>query len=234
MLNKLNNPLERCELKFIEGGVDQVTNGLFEGYASTFGNIDSMGDTVMKGAFEKTIDPENREHPILMLYNHSSFQVIGKWLEMAEDDNGLYVRGEFTPNHSIAADVYSSCKHGAISGMSIGFRIPPDGAEEIEGGGRRIKNVKLEEISIVGFPADDQARIAQVKAMADEISSIDSIRDSEIFLRDAGFSRSMAKRFISQLRPMYQREADQEMQRIEARHADIEWLHKTLSRGIHR
>ena len=232
MLNKLNNPLERCNLKFIESGVDQVTNGLFEGYASKFGGIDSMGDTVMKGAFAETINPETREHPILMLYNHSSYQVIGKWLEMYEDDEGLYVKGEFTPNHSTAADVYASAKHGAITGMSIGFRIPAGGAEEIEGGGRRIKNVKLEEISIVGFPADDAARIAQVKGMAEEISAIETIRYSEIFLRDAGFSRSMARSFISQLRPLYQREADLAMQQKEARRADLEWLHNTLTKGL--
>ena len=221
MLTRFETPLDRCNLKFGETGVDAVTNGLFEGYASTFGNIDSFGDTIMKGAFSDTIT--DREYPILMLAGHSSRAVVGKWLDMQEDDKGLYVYGEFTPGHTIASNVYASMRHGAISGLSIGFRIASGGAEEIEGGGRRISKVNLEEISIVGFPADADARVAIVK---NEIEAIESLRDCEHFLRDAGFSRAMAKAFISQCRPLYQREADLENERKEAHQADLEWLRK--------
>jgi HK97 family phage prohead protease len=221
MLNRCETPLARCNLKFNEvGGLDSVTNGLFEGYAATFGNIDAFGDTIMKGAFTETI--ADRKYPVLMLANHSTGFAAGKWLELAEDDVGLYVHGELTPGNTISSNVYASMKHGAISGLSIGFRIPIGGAEEIEGGGRRISKVNLEEISIVGFPADADARIAIVKS---EIDSIESLRDCEIFLRDAGFSRSMAKAFISQCRPLYQREVDAENERKEAMQADLNWLH---------
>ena len=223
MLNRSETPLARCNLKFGETGVDAVTNGLFEGYASVFGGIDSFGDTIMKGAFTDTI--ADRAYPILMLYGHSSMNVVGKWLHMEEDDVGLYVQGEFTPNHQLASDVYASCKHGAISGMSIGFRLNEGGSEEIEGGGRRITQVQLEEISIVGFPADSDARVATVKAQAEEISAIESLRECEVFLRDSGFSRSMAKAFISQCRPLYQREVDDEQERKEANIAALKWLH---------
>ena len=227
-MNRCDTPLERCNLKFGETGVDQVTNGLFEGYASTFGNIDSFGDTIMKGAFSDTIT--DRQHPVLMLANHNSSFAIGKWLELVEDDTGLYAMGEITPGNTVASNVYASMKHGAVSGLSIGFRIKkPDGAEEIEGGGRRINKIQLEEISIVGFPADSDARIATVKS---EISNIESIRDCEALLRDAGFSRSMAKAFISQLRPIYQREADEELQRKQAQSAALEWLHNLTEKGI--
>ena len=220
MLNRSQNPLDRCNLKFGETGVDAVTNGLFEGYASTFGNIDSFNDTIMKGAFTDTI--KDRAYPILMLAGHSTRAVVGKWLDMQEDDTGLYVWGEITPGHTIASDTYASMRHGAISGLSIGFNIAVGGAEEIEGGGRRISKVKLEEISIVGFPADADARIAVVK---NEIEAIESIRDCEMLLRDAGFSRSMAKAFISHVRPLFQREADAERERKEAMKADLDWLH---------
>jgi HK97 family phage prohead protease len=227
MLNKSDNPLKRCNLKFGETGVDQVTNGLFEGYASTFGNIDSFGDTIMKGSFSDTLT--DRQYPVLMLANHSSSFAIGKWLELMEDDTGLYGMGELTPGNTIASNVYASMKHGAISGLSIGFRIAAGGAEEIEGGGRRITKVQLEEISVVGFPADSSARIAQVKSVADAISTIENIRECETFLREAGFSRSMAKRFISQMRPLYQREADEDLQRKEAEQAALNWLTQITS-----
>ena len=221
MLNRSQNPLDRCNLKFGETGVDAVTNGLFEGYASTFGNIDSFGDTIMKGAFTETI--VDRDYPIVMLAGHSSRTAVGKWLDMQEDDTGLYVWGEMTPGNTDSSNTYASMKHGAISGLSIGFNIATGGAEEIEGGGRRINKVKLEEISIVAFPADSAARVAVVK---NEIEAIESLRDCEHFLRDAGFSRAMAKAFIGQCRPLYQREAEAEMKREQAQRADLEWLRK--------
>lgn len=228
MLNKFDTPLERCNLKFNEvGGLDGVTNGLFEGYASTFGAIDSMGDTIMKGAFADTI--VDRKYPILMLANHSSSFAIGKWLELSEDDTGLYAVGELTPGNSIATNIHASMKHGAISGLSIGFRIPVGGAEEIETGGRRISKINLEEISVVGFPADADARISIVKS---EIEAIESIRDCEVFLRDAGFSRSMAKALIGQMGPLFQRDAETERQHKEAQLAAKQWLHNLTQKGI--
>lgn len=223
MLNRYQNPLDGCNLKFNQVGVASAEDDrIFEGYASVFGGIDSFGDTIMSGAFSESL--ENMTRKPLMLYGHNSEHVVGKWLEMEEDDNGLFVRGQFTPNHTLANDVYASMRHGAVDGMSIGFRIRPDGAEELENGGRRITKVDLVEVSIVGFPADDAARVTQVK-MSDEINNIESIRDAERFLRDAGLPVSMAKAFISQCRPLYQREADAEVERKKAYLADLEWLH---------
>ena len=156
--------------------------------------------------------------------------MVGKWLELGEDEVGLFVKGQFTPNHSLADDVYASARHGAIDGLSIGFRIKKDGAEELESGGRRITKVDLIEVSLVGFPADDAARVTQVK-MSDEIQNIESIRDAERFLRDAGLPISMAKAFISQCRPLYQREADIEAERKEAYQADLKWLQSITHTG---
>ena len=225
LLNKVFNPLDQCNLKFGETGVDAVTNGLFDGYASTFGNIDTFGDTIMAGAFTDTI--KDRTRPVKMFYGHSIGRPIGKWLSLEEDDTGLFVQGELTPNHTDASNVYASMKHGAIDGLSIGFRLAEGDYEDIDGGGRRINKIsQLVEISVVSMPAEDTARVGTVKSIADEISTIESIRDVELFLRDAGgFPRSMAKAFISQCRPLYQREVDNELERKEVMKRDLEWLH---------
>lgn len=224
MLNKLLNPIERCNLKFNEvGGLDGTTNGLIEGYASTFGTVDGAGDTVLPGAFAESL--ENRSTPVRMFYQHDRSQVIGKWLEIREDDVGLFVVGELTPGHTLANDVYASLKHGAIDGLSIGFRPAKDGMKKIAGGGRILGKVDLVEISAVTLPANTEATILNVKS---DIESIDSLRECEKFLRDAGFSRSMAKAFISQCRPLYQREADREQERKEALSADRKWLHNLI------
>ncbi len=220
MLTRFETPLERCNLKF--NGT--ASKGTFEGYAATFDNIDSFGDTIVKGAFSETI--KNRDLPVLMLFGHSTQSIVGKFPNLKEDDIGLFVQGELTPGHTIASNVYASMKHGAVSGLSIGFRIPTGGAEDMEeGGGRRITKINLEEISIVAFPADSDARVSTVKAA--DIGQIESIRDAELFLREAGsLSRSMAKTLISQLRPLYQREVDQDLERKKVMARDLDWLRK--------
>ena len=222
MLNRHQNPLQNCNLKFNQTGIASAEDDrIFSGYASVFGGIDSFGDTILKGAFTESLEAMTRKP--LMLYGHNQSSVVGKWLDLEEDEVGLFVKGQFTPNHSLADDVYASARHGAIDGLSIGFRVKKDGAEEMENGGRRITKVDLVEVSLVGFPADDAARVTQVK-MSDEIKNIESIRDAERFLRDAGLPISMAKAFIGQCRPLYQREADAERERKEAYEANLKWL----------
>ena len=224
MLNRHDTPLQNCNLKFNQAENERQ----FEGYASVFGGVDSFGDTIVKGAFAEGLEKMKRKP--LMLYGHSSHNVIGKWVDLAEDDTGLFVKGELTPGNSLANDVYASMKHGAIDGISIGFRIAANGAEEREDGGRTITKIDLVEVSVVGFPADDSARVHQVK-MSDEIAGITSIRDAERFLRDAGLPISMAKAFISQCRPLYQREADVERERKEAYQANLDSLNSLTTKG---
>ena len=64
LLNKFDNPLDSCELKFDDGKF-----GIFEGYASVWGRVDTFGDTVIKGAFAKTL--EDRERMPLMLFEQT-------------------------------------------------------------------------------------------------------------------------------------------------------------------
>lgn len=169
----------------------------FEGYASTFNNADVVGDVFVKGAFEAAEAASTR-----MLLNHDHGMVIGKWLEMSEDDHGLFVKGELTPGHSIAQDVYASLKHGAISAMSVGFRI--NESVENKSGGRDISSVDLIETSLVAVPANSLAQITEVRSA---IEAIKSLKAAEAVLRDCGFSRSEAKHFVSAVSALTQRDA---------------------------
>jgi hypothetical protein len=60
-------------------------DGTFSGYGSTFGNVDSYGDTVAPGAFRKTIaDAKNGNEPWpVMLSQHSQTTPIGNWTDMS-------------------------------------------------------------------------------------------------------------------------------------------------------
>jgi HK97 family phage prohead protease len=179
---------ESIELKF------DAETGVFEGYASVFNGVDSYGDTIMPGAYKKTL--KKRDRTVKMRWNHFG-PVIGKWTEMREDERGLYVKGELTPNHSVAGDVLASLKHGAIDGLSIGFY--PAKYKEDEEGKRTLQEIELVEISVVEEPADLAARVTAVKA---DIEQIETMKEVEQILRDAGFTKSSAAALISRVKSL--------------------------------
>lgn len=196
--------MEHKTLQLSDCQIKSADNGQFEGYASTFGGVDSYGDTILKGAYENTL----KEHGLpKMFVLHKSWELpVGKWLDAAEDDIGLYVKGELTPGMATANDVDACMKHETLDGLSIGYQLrksdyTPSKEQE---GGRIIKNVSiLSEISPVVFPADNGARIdlASVKSALQEINSI---RDFEYFLRDEGsFSKSVAALVITRAKSIF-------------------------------
>lgn len=197
MLHKLHNPIESCHIKF-----DESKEGEFEGYASVFGGVDSYGDTIIKGAYAKTLK-KNRNPS--MFVNHDSYQVpVGDWIELSEDDTGLIVKGRIDMNHKDGLTVHSALKRGAMDGMSIGYKVAKGGGAENDTGGMDLTEIVLKEISVVNFPADDAARISVVKY---EIEEIESLRDAEVFLRDSGYSKSAAIAFVSRIKNLTRRDA---------------------------
>lgn len=188
---------KRIQLSEVQVKFGDDTNRTFEGYASVFNGVDSYGDQIVPGAYAETL--KNRERPIRMRWNHFG-AVIGKWTDIYEDKNGLYVKGSLTPGHSIADDVYASMKHGAVDGMSIGYRVRK---ERTDGIIRKLEQIDLIEISVVEEPADLGAMIAQVKNMGDAINQCDSLKELESMLREsAGFSRSNATAFVSRVKAL--------------------------------
>lgn len=177
------------EINSIEFKFDEEKTGSFSGYASVFNGTDSYGDTILPGAYKKTL--EKRDRPVQMRWNHYG-DVIGKWTVMEEDEKGLYVEGELTPGHSKAQDVYALLKHGAISGLSIGYR--PVKYEENQNGGYDLKEIDLVEISVVESPADNNAHVSDIK----NIDEANSLKEIEAYLRDAhNLSRSEALKVVS-------------------------------------
>lgn len=153
----------------------------FEAYGSTFGNIDSYKDIVMKGAFTNSLQKRMPK----LAYQHDYTKLVGVIKNAEEDEIGLRVKGEFidTP---LGNQVYQEVKSGAINEMSIGYATKQSDYDE--DGVRRITELDLYEVSFVTFPANDKAIITSVK------SDIKTIKDFEHFLRDAGYSRKDAKR----------------------------------------
>lgn len=157
-------------------------SGTLTGYASVWGGIDSYGDTIQPGAFAASI--ASGQLPA-MLWAHDQARPIGRWTKMAEDSRGLLVEGQINLNTRDGADAFEHLRSGDVSGLSIGYRLPPGGAV-MDGDVRIISQIDLHEISVVALPADAQARVVQVKQRPA------TLRDFEHTLQGLGFSRREA------------------------------------------
>lgn len=170
--------------------------GTFEGYGSIFGNTDSYGDVVEPGAFKDYL-AKNKPSSVKLLWQHNTDEPIGYYEEIYEDEKGLYVKGKLLIDDiARAREAYALLKVKAINGLSIGFTIMPGGAEwDDKRKVRKLTNLSLWEISVVTFPANARAKVANTKEFAGQLTTI---RDFENFLRDVGgFSKADATAIAS-------------------------------------
>lgn len=194
--------------------VDIEEEGRISGYASVYNVVDSYNEVVDPGAFDKVVADilSGKKEMPLMLANHEHYSgcPVGLWDKLALDTKGLFLSGPMNPEVSMGRDIYSSLKFAekhktkARMGLSIGYYIANNGYEIIDGIGHIKEISDLKEVSIVVFPANEEAEITSVKSLSEKgdnleiIKSLKSKRDFEKFLRDAGIlSKKEAETFIS-------------------------------------
>ncbi len=111
---------------------------------------------------------------------------------MEENSKGLKVEGLIDPmDTDEGKKIYAGLKNGGLDGMSIGYEVKEFTAGTKPGEPRRkLTAIDLWELSVVTFPANDKARVGNVKAA----ERVKTIREFEDFLRDVGgYSHAAAK-----------------------------------------
>lgn len=209
--NNDGGPVERLnfgltEVKIDDSKPDEMT---FAGYGAVFGNVDSYGDVIAKGAFAETLKKARSSGvwPALLSQHGGPFgdgnTPIGIYTEMREDDTGLWVEGKLA-NTERGKEAYELLKmkpRPAYNGLSIGFRatewVMRSKPEEPR---RTLKSVDLLEVSLVTFPANTKARVVSVKSEFNP-------RDIEDSLREAGLSRADSVKAVAVFKSMLQRDA---------------------------
>lgn len=185
--------------------------GEFEGYASVFDVVDQGGDMVKPGAFIESIAKAKTDRRLIpMLWQHDRTVPIGKWLDLAEDAKGLYVKGKLLKDAvAKAGEAYVLLKEGAIGGLSIGYRTMPGGAEvdPKRRGVFLLKKLELVEVSLVTLPMLNEARVSSVKQLL-EAGELLTVRELETLLRDAGMSRKLAAGIASKAAPLLRGEPE--------------------------
>ncbi|BDG61921.1 HK97 family phage prohead protease [Caldinitratiruptor microaerophilus] len=141
--------------------------GTVEGYASTW-DRDEDGDAIVKGAFAKTIRERVPAGKVKLLDSHKwdSQHVIGTVTEAREEDRGLWIKAAFSGTAEAQA-IRQKVLEGHLNSFSIGFEVIRDEIKRDPNGQttRYIYEVKLYEVSVVPFPANENAVILAAKSV---------------------------------------------------------------------
>lgn len=158
--------MQRFQCKFQVKAVSE--SGEFEGYAAVFDNVDLGGDVIEHGAFKRTIEVNDGKVPILD--SHQVHVEIGLTSFLSEDAHGLkfkgqlYIDGDTKMDLPPARAAYIRMKNRAAKdrpmGMSFGYDVIQ---HEFQGRVRRLKELKLWEVSPVTFPMNPDAGVTRVK-----------------------------------------------------------------------
>lgn len=170
---------------------DDAAAGTISGYGSVFNIIDRGGDIVLPGAFKASLADWRKKKALPpMLWQHDSWQPIGVWTEMVEDERGLKIAGNLVLDVPTAASARALAAAGAVKGLSIGYRTV-DYDIDRDTGIRRIKKADLWEVSLVTFPMNTAALITGVKGDFDPRELERSLR-TELNLSSANAVKAVA------------------------------------------
>lgn len=187
------------ELKALPDDASNI--GEFVGYGSVFGSVDLGGDTIVRGAYQKSLDAWKSKGMLpQLLWYHDPEEIIGDWLEMSEDEYGLkvkgrlWIKGDLKLEDSIKA--YNVLKGTSVKGLSIGYIAKDYEIQEQMNGStiRILKEIELMEVSIAPWSMEPKAMVMGVK---DAHGKIQSKRQVEKALRDLGLSHRQAKAFLA-------------------------------------
>lgn len=163
--------LKHKSLQFELSGADEE-QGIFEGYASVFGVLDSDGDIVDRGAFTKTIaEGMAKDGATILALHNDRLLPVGKTLELREDDIGLYIKGYISPT-SMGKDVRILVRDRVLKELSIGYMVK---RYTVRADARHLEEIELLEISVVTWAANSSAKISGYKGGVATGSSISEL-----------------------------------------------------------
>lgn len=169
----------------------EVNGRIVSGYLASFGNKDSDGDVIIKGAFAKSIAERgpnsSTARKVAYLYQHDMSKPIGRFKTLMEDETGLYFEAELD-NIPLANDVLSQYKSGTLNQHSIGFRYIWDKVQyDEQNSAFVVKEVDLFEGSVVTMGANENTPYIGVKSEQLESYEEELRRETEAALKHLPF-----------------------------------------------
>jgi HK97 family phage prohead protease len=159
------------------GPDDGLAEGQFSAYASVFGNVDSYGDVVAKGAFAKDLERwQESGNPIPLLFGHNMSDPdynLGHVVSATEDEKGLLVTAQLDLENPKAMQTYRMLKGRRINQMSFAYDVLDEDTVEVASGvkANELRDLKLYEVSVVTIGANQDTEVLAVKTGATALES---------------------------------------------------------------
>lgn len=146
----------------------EADNGKISGYFATFDHdkADKAGDVIRKGAFKGTIERRKKSgHEFPFCFNHDFNIIIGKVIDIGENNKGAYFTAEFFETEK-AQEIRYIVKKNVLFQFSFAYDIIDQGKVRLTDGStaNELRELELLEISIVLSPANPRAIITDIKA----------------------------------------------------------------------
>lgn len=166
------------------GPDDGLQEGQFVAYASVFGNVDSYGDVVVKGAFADDLAQWKASgYPIPLLFGHNMYDPdfnLGS-ADAVEDDHGLLVTGTLDLENPKSAQTYRLIKGKRINQMSFAYDVIESGQVTKDGETvTELRKLKLYEVSVVPVGANQETEILAVKAAAGALIARAELKEGRV------------------------------------------------------
>lgn len=135
--------------------------GKFRAVVSTFGTVDSQGESIEKGAFSGSISDE-----VPVLWDHQWDNIwshIGS-AKATETEEGLVVDATLDLDNPTAEQAFKLLKSGRVKEFSIGGYEPSSSITVSDDGVRHIGKFNLVEVSLTLRGSNPKTRLINVKA----------------------------------------------------------------------
>lgn len=166
--------LPGCEIRTADEGTEKG----FQGRVVPYNVLAPIGhrllEAIAPGCFTKSIKEAARQLPLMLNHKHDDLP-IGKMVEWADAEDGLYARWVMADTEQ-AATAHRLIQDGILSGLSVGFipqragdkwdhRKPPEVDTVVR------TQARLAEVSVVSVPTWAEAVVTHTRtSMATELS----------------------------------------------------------------
>jgi HK97 family phage prohead protease len=150
--------------------VDEST-GTFEAIVAVFGNVDLIGDRIVKGAFQKSLGEwKSAGDPIPVIWSHmwsDPNMHIGKTLEAEEREEGLWVKGQLDMEDPFAAKVFKLMQQRRVKEFSFAYDVEDEG--KADDGANDLKELKIIEVGPTLKGMNPATQLLATKKLAESV-----------------------------------------------------------------
>ncbi len=161
----------------VKAAVGEGDQGIFDAVVAVFGNVDSVGDRIVKGAFSDTLKEWGTSgDPIPVLWSHlrdNPSYHIGVVTEAKETDQGLQVRGQLDLDNPAAAQVWRLLKGRRVTQFSFAYDILDGGPVQSDGESVfELRRLKLYEVGPTLIGANQATDLLGTKSAIRELAQV--------------------------------------------------------------